>query len=236
MTGSILEEAFGGANKDDSVNTELLEEQINQVMGEYKPDLSSKKMNKRSSSIFAGSQSNISGLELTLPPQQKSNISALPPMIQSGQMKLIGNGNEKEFSPAKGEKAWPARPSAYDFLQRNSVPANSINTSSFKSRLSTQNIGVNDSILLNNANHNLKTYEGSLNNSNLYNFPGNSNSALQLPPMNVKNPQLNNNKYNTSSLSSGIKQNPTFGNNKNGEFDFESVFQEEVESLGRYKF
>jgi len=236
MAGSILEEAFGGANKDDSVNTELLEEQINQVMGEYKPDLSSKKMNKRSSSIFAGSQSNISGLELTLPPQQKSNISALPPMIQSGQMKLIGNGNEKEFSPAKGEKAWPVRPSAYDFLQRNSVPANSINTSSFKSRLSTQNIGVNDSILLNNANQNLKTYEGSLNNSNLYNFPGNANSALQLPPMNVKNPQLNNNKYNTSSLSSGIKQNPTFGNNKNGEFDFESVFQEEVESLGRYKF
>jgi len=233
MVGSILEEAFGGASKDDSVNTELLEEQINQVMGEYKPDFSLKKMKKNSS---------ISGHELTLPLQNPSNISTLPPKIQSGQMKLIGGGGDgissskKELSPVKAEKAWPVRPSAYDFIQRNSVPANSINTGSFKSRLSTQNIAANDSILLNNAGQNLKTYEGLTNNCSLYSFPGNSNSGLQLPPTNAKISQLNNNKYNTSSLSSGIKQNPTFGNNKNDEFNFESVFQEEVGGLGRYKF
>jgi len=247
MVGSIVEEAFGGVNQDESVNTELLEEQINQVMEEYKPDFTAKRSNTlkkdpATSNMFAGSQSNI---ELTLPPQNKATLSTLPPKIQSGQMKLIGgsiNNNDsmvskkESFSPLKVEKAWPVRPSAYDFLQRNSLPANAINNNTFKSRLSNQSIvtmpGGNDSIIL---NQNLKTYEGST--SNLYSFP---NSGLQLPSLNAstigKSPQLTNNKYTTSSTT-GIKINPTRNNEAAGSgFNFESVFQEEVGGLGRYKF
>ncbi len=244
VVSSIVEEAFGGVNQDESVNTELLEEQINQVMGEYKPDFSVKrsstvKKDPKASNMFAGSQSNIpSGLDLTLPPQNKATLSTLPPKIQSGQMKL--NDFKKESSsPLKVEKTWPVGPSAYDFLQRNSLPANSINNnnnpSPFKSRLSNQSIvtmpGGSDSIIL---NQNLKTYEGSA--SNLYSFP---NSGLQLPSLNAstigKGSQLTNNKY-TNSSTNTIKMNPTLGNNRNNDFDFESVFQEEVGGLGRYKF
>ena len=270
LASSIIEEDLKESDEknDESINTQLLEEQINQVMEEYKPELSLKESNMKKNKSNNPNQSPLKGsskdsIDLVLPPQNKSifSVPTGPGKIQAGHGKFLNNMQDNGYNPRRERS--PGKiisernlgslgQSPYDF----SVKHNNLNNNANNSNSSLylpKNLNQNNFTLPTyeghhtNTSQNLPLYTNTGSTSNLYNFS--TNRGYQLPNisggLSNRSPQMTN-KY--SSLNNSIMKNSN-SNNYNtshrmsdagaplgGGFNFESVFQEEVGGLGRYKF
>lgn len=246
--------------KDNILSPDLLEEEINQVLEDFKADFSpdnSKSPTKKTPNIpnrlpilnqNLNSNLHPNGGDISLSKPFLPIILGGPARVQAGHNKLDqqnygegGYGSRYDGSPERraNKNLGQLGPSPYDFLTKN--PSNQGNSYSNLLMPRQNHSPLPDASLIGNSNQSQAPYHSnSLNsNNNYYNVASNLNYQSPNRGPLAKHPSLHD--WSKTNIDTINVNNYGFNNKEVNShigkgFDHDSVFQEEVGVRGRYKF